>query len=212
MYITIDENHIYRDDKGQRYASVSSVIKKYKKPFDADVISMAIAKRDNRTQENVLAEWKRKADVSLLKGNFIHDTLELCLTRPELARKSPIEHEINKIRQILPKDHKWTQERIFADTENKIAGTIDLITSKDGRATIWDFKTNELDKKAYNNFLKPFDDLEQTKINEYRFQLSLYKHLVELKKVKVVGLKLLNIINGDVETIDLEPLDIAKVF
>jgi len=201
MQIYLDENHQYRDEYGRRYTSVSELINKYKKPFNKQAISAAIAKRDGLDQQELLAEWKLKSDLSLLRGNYIHEIMEKCLTRPDLA--PDLNYEIEKIRSILPTG-RWIQEKIIADTQNLIAGTADLITIKD-TAQIWDFKTNDLDKPAYNNFLEPFQDLEQTKLNEYRLQLSYYKRLVEGYGYNVDSLKIINFQKGDIEIIELEP-------
>lgn len=208
MQITFQkENHIYRDEKGIRYSSVSSVIEKFQKPFDENIISRAVARRDGRTQAEILAEWKRKKDISLLLGNYIHDSLDIGLKYPESVQNCDMLGVIDQIKQILPKDHKWLQERILADTENKIAGTADLITLKDKQAIIWDHKTNELDKPAYNKFLPPLGHLEDNKMNRYGLQMSFYKRMVELQGIKVIGLKIINILNGKVEIIEVSPLD-----
>lgn len=204
MKIYLDEDHIYRDEHGRTYTSVSKLINKYKKPFEKQAISAAIAKRDGVDQQELLDEWDLKSELSLLRGNYIHEIMEKCLTRPDLA--PDLNYEIEKLRSILPSG-RWVQEKIVADTQNLVAGTIDLITIGD-TAQIWDFKTNDLDKPAYNNFLEPFQDLEQTKLNEYRLQLSYYKHLVEGYGYKVDALKIVNFQKGDIEIMDLEPIEL----
>lgn len=203
-----DVPHIYETEDGQRLTSVSAVISRHKKPFDRGVMSLRVAKRDGREQHEVLADWRRKKDISLLLGNYLHESLYIGLLNPEAVKDKAMLNIIEQVRAILPMDHEIFREQMLADVENKIAGTADLVTQQGNECVIWDYKTNEiLGKPSYSNFLAPLQHLEQSKINEYAVQLNLYKYLKELENVKVTGLKIINILNGVVKVIEVEPLD-----
>ena len=58
-----DEEHKYYMD-GKRTDSVTSVIGKYKHPFDKDFWAKKKADERGITKEEILAEWKYKADFS----------------------------------------------------------------------------------------------------------------------------------------------------
>lgn len=202
-----EDPHIYETEDGQCLTSVSAFLLKHKEPFDSNMISMRVAKRDGREQYEVLAEWNRKKEASLLLGNYIHETLYLGLLNPEAVQDKMMLSIIEQVKTFLPEGYEIFREQMLADIKNRIAGTADLVLVKDKECIIFDYKTNNLSKSGYNNFKAPLQYLEQNKINEYRLQLSLYKHLKELEGVKVVGLNILNILNGKVEKIGLDPLD-----
>lgn len=201
-----DKYHTYEDGGGNQFMPVSKLIGKFKQPFAKDRISKAVAVKEGRTQAEVLAEWKRKADASILLGNYIHDSLEIGLQHPEAIQDERMLDIIKELHKILPKG-EWLQEQVLANFENKLAGTCDLITVKGKECIIWDYKSNSLDKPVYGKFKAPLHHLEQSKINEYTIQLNIYKNLKELQGFKVVGMRIINILNGKVEVIEVSPLD-----
>ena len=74
-----DKEHIYYLD-GVRTKSVTSVISKYKHPFDKDYWSQKKADERGITKEEILKEWKYKADFSCEKGSAFHEYAENFLT------------------------------------------------------------------------------------------------------------------------------------
>lgn len=77
----IEEEHIYymRDLDGvvkKNFPSVSKIIKKFHKPFDAEGMALKMSKGDPEGQAQLLAEWKLAGDLSTNMGSRVHFELE----------------------------------------------------------------------------------------------------------------------------------------
>ena len=77
----IEEKHIYfmRDVDGEvksNFPSVSKIIKKFHKPFDAEGMALKMSKGDPEGQAQLLAEWKQAGDLSTNMGSRVHFELE----------------------------------------------------------------------------------------------------------------------------------------
>lgn len=68
--------HRYTFDNGKQAMSVTTLLNKFTPYFNAPAISAAIAKRDNRTQADVLQEWGIKSVISTARGKLCHAYLE----------------------------------------------------------------------------------------------------------------------------------------
>ena len=72
-------NHIKFHDKEHKYylngkqmSSVTKLIGKYKQPFDSDYWSEKKANERGVLKEDILKEWKYKADFATQKGSAVH--------------------------------------------------------------------------------------------------------------------------------------------
>ena len=77
----IEEQHIYhmKDVDGvvkKNFPSVSKIIKKFHKPFDAEGMALRMSKGDPEGQAQLLAEWKQAGDLSTNMGSRVHFELE----------------------------------------------------------------------------------------------------------------------------------------
>lgn len=77
----VENKHIYymRDVDGNfttKFPSVSKIIKNFFKPFDANGISMRMAKGDPEVQKKLLAEWKQAGEDSVNLGSRAHFEME----------------------------------------------------------------------------------------------------------------------------------------
>ena len=68
----IEEGHEYFIEN-EKYTPVSTVISEYEQPFDEDRIAENYAKRNRRTKEDVLKEWKFKNLKSTIGGSRVHE-------------------------------------------------------------------------------------------------------------------------------------------
>jgi hypothetical protein len=68
-------NHTYHKGN-KKLQSVTSFINSYKNKFDYDYHSERIAKREGKTKNQVLKEWKDKAFKSTEIGTAIHKIFE----------------------------------------------------------------------------------------------------------------------------------------
>jgi hypothetical protein len=196
--------HIYTDINGDTYESVSSLLKALEVPFDAETISMSMARAElgkNAPYQTVLqkqkaikASWKRKADNSINHGNFIHDNLE----KYWLTGNTDYP-EINNLASNLYSDvfksmHRIIPEKIYYDPKRKIAGSADIsCIRKENRTKPWildifDYKTNaeqgitfdsidrrKVPAKHYERYMiGNFEMIESCNYYKYSLQLSLY--------------------------------------
>ena len=77
----IEEEHIYymKDLDGEikrNFPSVSKIVKKFHKSFDAEGMALKMSKGDPEGQAQLLAEWKQAGDLSTNMGSRVHFELE----------------------------------------------------------------------------------------------------------------------------------------
>lgn len=79
----VEEKHIYymQDPNSGKirsnYPSVSKVMKNFFEPFDADGISLRMAKGDKEQQKVILEQWRQAGDYSTNMGSRVHYELEV---------------------------------------------------------------------------------------------------------------------------------------
>ena len=68
----IEEGHEYFIEN-EKYTPVSTVISEYEQPFDEDKVAENNARKNHRTKEDVLKEWKFKNLKSTIGGSRVHE-------------------------------------------------------------------------------------------------------------------------------------------
>ena len=176
------QNHTY-EYEGIALQSVSSFKSSFSS-FDKDFIASFVAKKQNKTVEEVLAEWKEKADIAIVRGKKIHDFAEKYLndntvTTEDIEEQVVLDcfnNDINNKYEIV-----YFEQPICSLTL-KLAGTPDLIVKnkETDKFTIIDYKTNkDLFKATRSKLLAPFNDFLDTPYNTYAIQLSCYRLMLE---------------------------------
>lgn len=203
-FITFKEDtHQYFDVTGDEYGSVSKVIGKIKTPFDKATISRAIGNKlakelgvsSEEGQRRILAEWKAKADSSIIRGNFIHNNLEDYLLTGSCD--SSLKDVVTQLMTLLKGNYKNFPEALIYSPKYKISGQSDLVVQRTRSNAsvfdIFDYKTNEskgiqfdsidrrkAEPKHYNRYmLPPFDHLEDCNFIHYSMQLSIYAYMAQ---------------------------------
>jgi len=180
--IQFDEvNHVYSVDGHTFKHSVTELVSKYKKPFAKHAIASACAKRESKDPSYFLNKWDLNAQVSVDFGNAIHKAVSYFLKYSEKPKNAFLERVVSEFESMYVSDKTHSEIAVYSQALD-VCGTIDLLNvTGDMKANIEDIKTNgDLYKEAKDFFLPPFNDMKATKINEYRLQLSIYKHLMEL--------------------------------
>lgn len=195
-----DDPHTYEVD-GVRMTSVTKLISKAEKPFDAAYWSQRKADEEGVTADEIKARWKLKANIACEKGTAVHEYVENYLSnkvfpypgntiRAVFEGQDPVRHKYNK---ILPLVHKFCEdikgkmipvrsEFVVGDMEYGLCGMIDQIfyNKKSGKLELWDWKTNEkIDTTSKYKLLSPIDHISNAKLDIYSLQLSLYKHIIQ---------------------------------
>lgn len=183
--ITFDEKtHTYRCSKtGRELISATTLIGKYKKPFDKMEHATRVANRQGLDVDFVLDLWEKEKNRACEYGTNIHKVMEDYLTEGvEDKKHETLYNSYNKWKHIFKNFPKLMCEEKLHDLDNFIAGTADLIYENDNYFMVGDFKTNKAFNffSAYNEFmLKPVDHLSVCEFNTYGLQLSLYAYMYE---------------------------------
>ena len=186
MKIKFDEkSHTYTHiDTEKPFISVTTLLGKYKQPFDRDGHSKRVADREGVSQELVLEMWEQEKNGACTRGTNIHKVLEDYINYGEAegdwgwlckSYDKAVERSIDSFKNVLC-------ENLLYDEEYSVAGTADLIYEHKHEFTIGDFKTNKRFRfsSPYSERLKdPVSHLHNCEFNLYGLQLSLYAYLYE---------------------------------
>ena len=213
----IEEKHIYymKDLDGNiksNFPSVSKIIKKFHKPFDAEGMALKMSKGDPEGQAQLLAEWKQAGDLSTNMGSRVHFELESNLIdrfgnykevrqpiftiNEEQQRKS--DNMINAGKQFL--DLMLERGAVLLDTEIVLGDPEEQYTGQPDKVWIMmnkektrfgfvttDWKTNQPKNFEVHHYTgrlyAPFQDYHDNALGHYYLQLPLYGRLL-LKMLK----------------------------
>jgi len=185
--LTFNEaKHTYtHNETGEKYTSVTTLLGKYKKPFDSDGAATRVAKREGVTKEMVLEMWDKERDRACDRGTSMHKLLEDYITVGEQVDDYGwlyktydrcAEYNVDRYQKVKCEQILWNEDF-------KISGLGDLIYEhKDGTFTVGDFKTNKRYRFSsdYNEWmLTPLDHLTVCEHSTYTMQLSIYAYLYE---------------------------------
>ena len=188
-HISLNEYHVYTDSDGIVYKSVSSILNKYKEPFDRLGIAEKVAKAKGLSIEEVLNSW----ELAALYGTNVHKQLEGFFNGEDYGIDL-IENHIPRLQQWKRQNVKFYTEVILSDRQSRIAGTADLIIEKPtGEWSIVDWKTSKsINKFAYGGgkmkgILSHLDDCNFV---HYSLQLSIYACLLgrDIDKMTLIHL------------------------
>ena len=198
-----EEEHTYVKGN-QKFISVTQFVKAFNPPFtpfDTEKISKAIAKKTNRTAEDVLKEWKAKADY----GTEVHKIIErfilgeLKLYDIENRHAEEAISALAKITNTYGYPKELPEVRVYSE-KHGIAGTIDcVLLLEDGEFVLIDWKTNATIRGAgevYRNN-DELRNLPDHSFSHYTLQLSIYAYLLESEYgLKCRRLKLVHLLDG----------------
>lgn len=185
------ETHQYTNIDGEIVPSVTSYIKQYCKPFDADYWAQKKADEEGISKEEMLQKWVDKRDL----GTAIHESLsDYIKSKGSTELHENITDWIKDQLDNLIQDDNLTlySEQIIYSRELNLAGTVDLII-KDNQLNqymIIDFKTNKTLTSYYHTknaegvlipcskMYYPYDSYFDTNLNHYKVQLLKYSEIL----------------------------------
>ncbi len=128
-YVKLEpESHVYTDRDGGVYKSVSKFLDMFCKKFDVAVVSRATAKSRGVPVEEVLAEWDKKRDDSVVHGNRIHTALERYEKEGMIWESDfDLADMIRSVAGEYKGYNKVYQEVLLYNKEYMIAGTSDKL-------------------------------------------------------------------------------------
>lgn len=210
----VEEKHIYymQDPNTGKirsnYPSVSKVMKNFFEPFDADGISLKMAKGDRDEQKRILAEWKQAGDYSTNMGSRVHYELEVELIGRNNNYKKvrqPIyninEEQTSKSDNMIIAGKNYLdlmEERgaVLLDTEIVLGHPLLGYTGQPDKGwlmmnklctdfglVITDWKSNQPKNFEVNAFTKgmykPFEKHPNNALGHYYLQIPLYARLLK---------------------------------
>lgn len=217
------ENHLYVDEHRNTYTSVTTFIGSFFKSFDKITIAEKCANSSNpkyqgRNPDDIISEWEKEGDRGRDEGTNIHEYAENKLNgikppEPLSDRCRLIFKQVDKAISELERFYNLigTEVLIF-DPVTRIAGTIDLLMHHKGQneVLIFDWKQNKKinNSNVYQSGLHPINHLQDTDLNHYCLQLSLYEWLLKRGNYFPGNLKfnraLIHLSEDDFEFIRLE--------
>lgn len=205
-YVSIDaENSI-------EWTSVTSIISKYKKPFDADAIASKSSKNKKSkwygmSEDDIKQAWKNESAKAVNLGTWYHNQREkdllacntIKINDTDIPIIRPITENNLKVAPIQKLENGIYPEHLVYLKSAGICGQADRVEVINGVVDIYDYKTNkEIKSVGYVNWegisekmLPPLHHLDDCNLNHYNIQLSLYmymilKHNPKLKPGKLV--------------------------
>lgn len=216
-----EEHHKYTTDKVKDMTSVTTFIKSFFTPFNADEVLNKLSrfgtlqkKYPNMTQGDVKAMWSNQGKQASERGTKLHKYIELFYNGISAPIDEDIKKEISMFKEwaIQMNRTPYRTEWCIYDEELKIAGMIDMICRADPRdprkLAIYDWKcSKEIKyKNKYSRARDPISHLEDCNFNHYSLQLNLYKYILEKNyNVEIVDMHLV-VIHSNNEQCQLIPV------
>lgn len=176
----------------QIFEPVSGFISQFKIPFDSERISKYVAKKQGRTQQEVLDEWKATAKEGTDLGSSMHEWIEEFYKGSDPGMPSDNEKLMQRITSFKKLYESRLHKIIPVKQEFKvfsrkwgIAGTLDGLFGMNSLFYVGDWKSNKKftddttsDGKR-QKLLPPFDDLWDNSLSGYSLQVSTYRLILE---------------------------------
>ena len=194
------EDEHYYECKGKRVGiSVTRLIEQYTNEFDSQCVAEKVSLKELRPVEDILAEWKYKADFACAKGSTCHEFVQ-SLWSGNKYKEDVFDNSKEYIDAVMKvglqatnfkNDYKEHLEHLIDELpigseEYDIASCVDhLFYNKlTGGLVLVDYKTNSYlgghNKIAYKKAMKvPLNHLNDDALHHYYIQLSIYKYLIE---------------------------------
>jgi len=190
MIVFDEKSHTYTNtESNNRYISVTTLLGKYKKPFDSDGHSKRVAEREGVTQEFVLESWKATTKTATDKGTKIHSLMEQFVKTGEVVDTYNYLYKSydSLVSRVIGTYKKVHSEKLLFLHDYEVAGTSDLIYERKDDFIVADFKTNKQYRfnSDFNDYFKaPVEHLQTCEFNTYSLQLSLYAYMYEQESGK----------------------------
>ena len=191
-----DETHKYHHPKDQtgnaEYISVTTLIDRFF-PFDMDRFIQNKARKEGRSELDVLEEFLRIRDEAAEKGTYLHEQIENFLKGKnhdsnfkEFAMFKEFYQQVIKAKGFEFVD---AEKRILLDEYN-IAGTVDALFKKpnSNEYLIMDWKRSKklvIDghprKYGYGFGLSELNHLDNSSFYKYALQQNIYRYILQKK-------------------------------
>lgn len=197
------EDHSYKSidtDENINWISVTTLISKFKNPFNAEKVAIKVSKKKNSKWYGIKPKkiqeiWNNESVRAMTLGTFYHDQRE-----KDICSFSSIEREGFTIPVFAPKGEEtgikiaphqkldpgvYPEHMVYLKSAG-ICGQADLVEVVDGKVNIIDYKTNkEIKTESFKNWegksermISPLSYLDDCNFNHYALQLSIYMYII----------------------------------
>lgn len=198
-FLPEEHKYVSIEPDGIQWMSVTTFLSHFKKPFDADTISVKSAKNKKSkwygmTPEDIKTAWKSEAKRATDLGTWYHNCRESDICSFERMKRHGLEIPVVKPIEIdgikYSPNQKLTEgvypEHLVYLKSAGICGQSDLVEVIDNKVYITDYKTNkEIKTQGYTNWegitqkmLPPVSHLDDCNLNHYALQLSMYMYMI----------------------------------
>jgi len=216
MVIFNEAKHSYINEfTREQYISVTTLLGKYKEPFEKEQISKAVAKKEGVTQQEVLDRWQRTNKESTDFGTKIHKVIEKSIKDLTFYPTTTPEEKalIAAFGEVFVPNSETLCEQLVYSHIHKIAGTADLIQPDGPYFDVFDMKTNKKFNlySQYNKFLyAPLEHLMECEHSVYSLQLSMYAYLYSMLTGRKLRRMAVLYYNRDLNTFQEYPITYLK--
>ena len=187
-----EKSHRYETNDGKPMLSGSTFAHKYTPPFDSKKIAEAYAKKRGIDVQDVLDFWEMKAKISTDFGTAIHAGIEMAERYKSIDEEKCI-HAHPIIRSAVldfidATGEQQARNEVFV-AHGLMCGCIDRLVKTEEGYIIQDMKTNAELKGKSGKLLAPFDQVDNTSLNQYALQLNFYREILERCEIPVAGME-----------------------
>lgn len=197
------ENHSYKSiniEDDINWTSVTTLIGKFKNPFDSEKVAKKVSKRKNSkwyglSPKKIQEIWANESLRAMSLGTYYHNQRE-----QDICSLNSIEREGTIIPIFKPKEDKegikiapnqkldpglYPEHMVYLKSSG-ICGQADLIEVVNNKVNVIDYKTNkEIKTESFKNWegkserMKlPLSHLDDCNFNHYALQLSIYMYII----------------------------------
>lgn len=208
-----EENHVYYDEKGEKYMSGSAFASQFEEPFKAELIATKLSKTRGKSIDDILAGWESKAETSRAWGTAIHKAMETALKYEELPNDEYLKALVEDYLEQTKGDVQYAEQFVM-DKDRKMCGFVDALVElnkKKKTCIIRDWKTGDIFKKIKltEEAKEKWPKLREETISIYQLQLSFYASALKGRGYTVEGLEVWAKVGDHWVKNKLEVLEIA---
>lgn len=189
-----DATHSYYNvDTGEKYISVTTLLKKYEEPTDWNQVAINYAKKNGFTAQYWLDVWEKKKNDAATAGTAYHSEREDNFERLEKEGKTVVTNKLkNGIKRSIPLNTLSSgvySELLLYHPFLPVAGQADEVRIRDWEVYINDFKTSN--KIEFESFCHPryghkmltgiLSHLMDCNGTKFSLQTSMYMYFLELR-------------------------------
>tara|TARA_R110001632_G_scaffold114615_3_gene225974 strand:+ start:3893 stop:4702 length:810 start_codon:yes stop_codon:yes gene_type:complete len=204
-----EEGHTYESNDQDQidWVSVTSLVGKFKEPFDGKTIAKKSSKNKRSkwygmTPNEILDAWENEKNRAIKLGNWYHNQREADMLELNTIQREGVEVPIIKP-LVKENGNKLAPEQKLSDglypehlvylKSAKLCGQADVVEVVNGYININDYKTNkEIKEKGFTNWegitkklYNPVSHLDDCNLSHYNLQLSIYAYIIKKHNPKL---------------------------